>query len=51
MKIPHYPIGRVVFGSEEAIKAAVKDYYDKNGIAYEACDFADCGHCAHDCQA
>jgi len=35
--------------AEEAIKAAVKDYYDKNGIAYNPCDFADCAHCDHDC--
>ena len=26
MKIPHYPIGRVVFGSEEAIKAAYEKF-------------------------
>lgn len=37
--------------AEEAVKAAVKDYYDKNGIAYDQemfCD-GDCCHChAHD---
>lgn len=33
--------------AEEAIKAAVKDYYDRNGIAYDACTFADCGGCCH----
>ncbi|MCF0137505.1 MAG: Fe-S cluster assembly scaffold protein NifU [Oscillospiraceae bacterium] len=35
--------------AEEAVKAAVKDYYDKNGIAYDAELFAqvhDCEHCA-----
>ncbi len=26
--------------AEEAVKAAVKDYYDKNGIAYDADQFA-----------
>ena len=35
--------------AEEAIKAAVKDYYDKNGIAYDPEKFQihDCEHC-HD---
>ena len=32
---------------EEAIKAAVKDYYDKNGIVYDDKQFASCGTCAH----
>ena len=32
--------------AEEAIKSAVKDYYDKNGIAYDAALFAE-----HDCAA
>ena len=35
--------------AEEAVKAAVKDYYDKNGIAYDPEKFAqvhDCEHCA-----
>mgnify|MGYP000982034318 CR=1 FL=1 len=33
--------------AEEAIKAAVKDYYDKNGIAYDPAAFCpgDCAHC------
>ena len=33
--------------AEEAIKAAVKDYYDKNGIAYDPAAFCpgDCVHC------
>ena len=33
--------------SEEAVKAAVKDYYDKNGIAYNPADFCsnDCANC------
>ena len=35
--------------AEEAVRAAVKDYYDKNGIAYNPDDFQihDCEHC-HD---
>ena len=35
--------------AEEAIKAALKDYYDKNGIAYDKKDFPDCEHCDHCC--
>lgn len=33
--------------AEEAVKMAVKDYYDKNGIAYDASKFCagDCTHC------
>lgn len=33
--------------AEEAIKAAVKDYYDRNGIAYDKRQFPDedCPHC------
>ena len=32
--------------AEEAIRAAVKDYYDKNGIAYDAAQFAaPCASC------
>ena len=33
--------------AEEAIKSAVKDYYDKNGIAYDPNLFPDCEHCDH----
>lgn len=33
--------------AEEAIKSALKDYYDKNGIAYDASQFPDCENCAH----
>lgn len=33
--------------AEEAIKAAVKYYYDKNGIVYDDKQFASCGTCAH----
>ena len=31
--------------AEEAIRAAVKDYYDRQGIAYDPKDFPDCGSC------
>ena len=31
--------------AEEAIKSAVKDYYDKNGIAYDKSKFPDCESC------
>ena len=33
--------------AEEAIKGALKDYFDKNNIPYDAEDFPDCEHCAH----
>ena len=33
--------------AEEAVKAAVKDYYDKNGIAYDKNKFPDCASCTH----
>ena len=33
--------------AEEAIKAAVKDYYDKNGIEYDSKQFASLDGCAH----
>jgi len=36
--------------AEEAIKKALKDYYDKNGIAYDPAIFPaceDCEHCDH----
>ena len=33
--------------AEEAIKSALKDYYDKNGIAYDPGQFPDCDHCTH----
>lgn len=36
--------------AEEAVKAAVKDYYDKHGIAYDESKFPDCSHCDH-CEA
>ena len=31
--------------AEEAIKAALKDYYDRQGIAYDPAQFPDCAHC------
>ena len=33
--------------AEEAIKSALKDYYDKNGIPYDKTQFPDCENCAH----
>ena len=35
--------------AEEAVKAAVKDYYDKNGIEYDPEQFKEgsCSHCCH----
>lgn len=35
--------------AEEAIKNAVKDYYDKNGIEYDKKLFPDCESCGHFC--
>lgn len=31
--------------AEEAIKAALKDYYDRHGIAYDPAHFPDCEYC------
>ncbi|MGN1403452.1 MAG: Fe-S cluster assembly scaffold protein NifU [Ruminococcus sp.] len=31
--------------AEEAIKAAIKDYYDKNNITYDPKSFPDCENC------
>lgn len=36
--------------AEEAIKKALKDYYDKNGIEYDHSLFPDCEHCSHGCE-
>lgn len=33
--------------AEEAIKKALKDYYDRNGIAYDPGLFPDCESCGH----
>jgi len=35
--------------AEEAIRAAVKDYYDRHGIAYDPTQFPDCGACGDCC--
>lgn len=37
--------------AEEAVKAAVKDYYDKNNIPYDKSDFPDCDHCEGCCHS
>ena len=36
--------------AEEAIKKALKDYYDKNGIEYDHKIFPDCEGCGHCCE-
>ena len=33
--------------AEEAIKNALKDYFDKNNIPYDKKQFPDCEHCGH----
>ena len=33
--------------AEEAIKNALKDYFDKNNIPYDRQQFPDCANCAH----
>ena len=35
--------------AEEAIKSALKDYYDKNGVEYDRRQFPDCESCGHCC--
>ena len=35
--------------AEEAIKLALKDYFDRNHIKYEAGQFPDCAGCGHCC--
>ena len=35
--------------AEEAIKVALKDYYDKNGIDYDESQFPTCACCDHHC--
>ena len=32
--------------AEEAVKAALKDYFDRNGIPYDPAQFPDCPSCA-----
>lgn len=36
--------------AEEAIRAAIKDFYDKKGIEYDKCNFESCGSCKHCCE-
>lgn len=36
--------------AEEAIKAALQDYYEKNGIAYDHSLFPACATCGHCCE-
>lgn len=31
--------------AEEAVKAAIKNYYDRNGISYNRSEFPDCENC------
>ena len=33
--------------AEEAIKSALKDYYDRNNIPYDKAQFPDCDNCDH----
>lgn len=33
--------------AEEAVKAAIKDYYDRNGLDYDPTLFPDCASCGH----
>ena len=35
--------------AEESIKAAVKDYYERNNIPYDRSKFPDCEHCEGSC--
>ena len=35
--------------AEEAIKKALRDYYDKNGIEYDKSEFPRCENCDHCC--
>ena len=35
--------------AEEAIKKALQDYYDRQGIGYDPAVFPDCDHCDHHC--
>ncbi len=34
--------------AEEAIKAAIRDYYDRHGISYDPSLFEEAAHCAHE---
>lgn len=35
--------------AEEAIKKALQDYYEKNGVEYDRTEFPDCESCGHCC--
>ena len=35
--------------AEEAIKLAVRDYYDKHGVSYDRTQFPSCESCSHCC--
>ena len=37
--------------AEEAIKVALKDYYDKNGLDYDDAQLPKCACCDHDCHS
>ena len=36
--------------AEEAIKKALQDYYEKNGIEYDKSQFPNCESCSHCCE-
>ena len=36
--------------AEEAIKLALKDCYDRNGVVYDKKEFPDCESCGHCCE-
>lgn len=48
--LPAHKLHCSVF-AEEAIKAALKDYYDRNGIEYDHKIFPDCASCGHCCHS
>ena len=35
--------------AEEAMKSAIQDYYERQGIAYDRSQFPDCASCDHGC--
>ena len=37
--------------AEEAIKKAIQDYYERNGIEYDHSQFPACDECAHCCES
>ena len=46
--LPSYKLHCSVL-AEESIKAAVKNYYDRNNIPYDHSKFPDCEHCEGGC--